>query len=79
LLYPAEGLEKTFRRMLQFAEEDDRVCFPEILLDGNGVRCSKIMRENGSLKLIDATDAPREKVFNYGLEVEPVLPFNTFS
>ena len=81
VLYPAEGVEKTFRRLLQFPEEDDRVCFPEILLDedGAGVRCAQVLRENGTIKLIDAPDAPREKMFHYGLEVEPVLPFNTFT
>lgn len=81
VLYPAEGVEKTFRRLLQFPEEDDRVCFPEILLDedGAGVRCAQVLRENGTIKLVDAPDAPREKMFHYGLEVEPVLPFNTFT
>lgn len=78
VLYPAEGVEKTFRRFLQFTEEDDRVCFPEILLD-DGVKCARVLCENGVLKLVDATEAPREKLFHYGLDVEPVLPFNTFT
>jgi hypothetical protein len=79
VLYPAEGVEKTFRRFLQFSEEDDRVCFPEILLEETTVRCSRVLRDNGRIELVEAPDAPREKMFHYGLDVEPVLPFNTFS
>lgn len=79
VLYPAEGVEKAFRRFLQFAEEDDRVCFPEILLDDSGVQCSRVVREDGGIKLVPAPEAPRERMFHYGLDVEPVLPFKTFS
>ena len=78
VLYPAEGLEKTFGRVLPFPEEDDRVCFPEILLEDR-VRCARLSCESGTVTLIDLPDAPREKMFHYGMDVEPVLPFNTFS
>lgn len=78
VLLPATGMEKTFRHLLRFPEEDDRVCFPELVLEDSSVRCARVARESGSLSLVDASDAPREKMFNYGLEVEPILPFNSF-
>jgi hypothetical protein len=75
VLLPAQGVEKTFRRLLQFSEEDDRVCFPEILLEDQTIVCHRILRQNGLVTLVEASDAPREKMFHYGLDVEPVLPF----
>ena len=78
VLLPATGIEKTFRHLLRFPEEDDRVCFPELVLEDQSVRCALVTKENGTLALVDASDIPRDKIFNYGLQVEPVLPFNSF-
>lgn len=78
VLLPAEGLEKTFRRLLAFQEDDDRVCFPEILLEDPKVPALRLDRQNGSLRWVTADDLPRDRLFHYGMDVEPVLPFHTF-
>ncbi len=78
VLFPAAGIEKTFRHLLRFPEEDDRVCFPELVLEDTSVRCWRVSKDGDTLQLLEANDISQEKMFNYGLDVEPVFPFSSF-
>jgi hypothetical protein len=71
LLLPIHGVEQAFARRIAL-DEDDRVCFPELLFDA-AVRCYRL--QNQGQHITEMPSATVTALFENDLNVEPTFPF----